>query len=31
MEHLFRRKKILKSGFEGKTYEFPSTLTLHTK
>ena len=24
------RKKVLKSGVAGKTYEFPSTLTLHT-
>ena len=30
MEHLFMRKKTLKSGASGKTYEFPSTLTLHT-
>ena len=30
MEHLFMRKKLLKSGEVGKTYEFPSVLTLHT-
>ena len=30
MEQLFMRKKTLKSGASGKTYEFPSTLTLHT-
>lgn len=30
MEHLFMRKKTLKSGETGKTFEFPSTLTLHT-
>lgn len=30
MESLFARKKILKSGVEGKIYEFPTTLTLHT-
>lgn len=26
----FRRKRIMKDGEIGKTYEFPSILTLHT-
>ena len=30
MDSLFRRRKILKNGEEGKIYEFPTTLTLHT-
>lgn len=30
MQNIFARKKILKNGTEGKTYEFPTTLTMHT-
>lgn len=30
MDDLFRRRKILKSGEEGASYEYPTTLTLHT-
>jgi DNA polymerase I-like protein with 3'-5' exonuclease and polymerase domains len=30
MEQLFRRRKLLKNGAEGKTSVLPTTLTLHT-
>ena len=30
MELLFGRKRVLKSGAQGITYEYPTTLTLHT-
>ena len=30
MEDLFRRRRVLKSGGEGTSYEYPNTLTLHT-
>lgn len=30
MDLLFGRKRILKNGNEGITYEYPNTLTLHT-
>lgn len=30
MEQKFKRKRVLKDGVEGKTYEYPSLLTLHT-
>lgn len=30
MDDIFKRKKILKSGEVGKTYEFPTTLTMYT-
>lgn len=30
MEDIFKRRKILKSGGEGVSYEYPTTLTLHT-
>jgi hypothetical protein len=30
MDELFKRKRVLKSGGDGVSYEFPNTLTLHT-
>ena len=30
MKNLFARKKILKNGKEGKLYEFPDIVELHT-
>ena len=30
MEEKFKKKRLLKNGETGKTYEFPSLLTLHT-
>jgi hypothetical protein len=30
MEEKFKKKRLLKNGEIGKTYEFPSLLTLHT-
>jgi hypothetical protein len=30
MDEIFKRKRVLKSGDDGISYEYPNTLTLHT-